>query len=64
MACSLLGNTLIYNSRNCYGFIAIIYDKRKAMGIYNSRNCYGFIAENERGGMYDGSTIVEIVMAL
>ena len=22
MACSLLGNTLIYNSRNCYGFIA------------------------------------------
>lgn len=22
MACSLLGNTLIYNSRNCYGLIA------------------------------------------
>lgn len=22
MACSLLGNTLIYNSKNCYGFIA------------------------------------------
>ena len=35
---------IIYNSRNCYGFIA----RRKAIGlgiiIYNSRNCYGFIA--------------------
>ena len=33
----------IYNSRNCYGFIAIVMNCTQ-IHIYNSRNCYGFIA--------------------
>ena len=53
----------IYNSRNCYGFIAIQGDIRDDR-IYNSRNCYGFIAHFDGYSGVSESTIVEIVMAL
>ena len=35
----------IYNSRNCYGFIAMDNWQQQFDAIYNSRNCYGFIAK-------------------
>ena len=55
---------VIYNSRNCYGFIARNRRKRNFYPIYNSRNCYGFIADKEEEIVLLQSTIVEIVMAL
>ena len=55
---------IIYNSRNCYGFIADIQRTRRKMTIYNSRNCYGFIAPRYARKVAGTSTIVEIVMAL
>ena len=54
----------IYNSRNCYGFIAFFVYCYGLYTIYNSRNCYGFIASISADMKKPQSTIVEIVMAL
>ena len=55
---------VIYNSRNCYGFIANGRMMFVSIPIYNSRNCYGFIAPKYPAEYLIRSTIVEIVMAL
>ena len=63
MACSLLGNTLIYNSRNCYGLIAPSAPTARWSYLQQQKLLWPYSLEHV-GRECTASTIVEIVMAL